>query len=78
MARMSSDRVVEIRSAIPLTEAEKEAFRAKLTQKFGDGLTLRFELDEALIGGVVVRIGDQVIDASIASKLAALREELLG
>lgn len=78
MARMRADKVAEIKSAVPLTEADKETFRAKLTEKFGDGLDIRFELDEALIGGVMVRIGDQVIDASIAGKLAALKEELLG
>ncbi len=78
MARTSSDRVVRVKSAVPLTETEKEAFRTKLAQKYGEGLVLRFEVDEALIGGVVVRVGDQVIDASIASKLAALKQELLG
>jgi F-type H+-transporting ATPase subunit delta len=61
---------------VPLTEAEKEAMRAKLTQRFGSDLEIQFEVDASLLGGVYLRVGDQVIDGSVAGKLAALRDHL--
>ena len=65
-----------VTSAVALTEAEKEAMRAKLAQQFGSDLEMRFEVDASLLGGVRLRVGDRVIDGSVAGKLAALRDHL--
>ncbi len=68
--------VARVTSAVPLTGAEQELLRAKLVERFGPSLEFQFHVDPALIGGIHLRVGDQVIDGSVAGKLAALREHL--
>ncbi|MFQ6015028.1 MAG: ATP synthase F1 subunit delta [Anaerolineae bacterium] len=75
---MNDGKVVEVRSAVPLTVKEKATLKQKLAKRFSDDLEFRFRIDESLIGGVRVKIGDQVIDGSVAGKLEALREQLVG
>ena len=74
--RRAERRLAQVTSAVPLTEAEAEAMRAKLAERFGTDLEIQFEVDASLIGGVHLRVGDQVIDGSVAGKLAALRDHL--
>jgi F-type H+-transporting ATPase subunit delta len=68
--------LARVTSAIPLTEDEKEAMRARLTDRFGADLEFQFKVDASLIGGVYLRVGDQVIDGTVAGRLAALRDRL--
>ncbi len=74
--RRPERRLARVTSAVPLTEAEKEVLRARLTDRFGLDLELEFAVDASLIGGVYVRVGDQVIDGTVAGRLAALRDRL--
>jgi F-type H+-transporting ATPase subunit delta len=77
LARVGPARkTARVTSAVPLTSAEQEAFRDKVTRRFGPDLEFQFEVDPALMGGIVLRVGDQVIDGSVAAKLAALRDQL--
>jgi F-type H+-transporting ATPase subunit delta len=69
-------RLAHVTSAVPLTDAERAALQSRLTHKFGADLEFQFDVDAALIGGVLLRIGDRVIDGSVAGKLAALRDRL--
>ncbi|MBM3134428.1 MAG: ATP synthase F1 subunit delta [Chloroflexi bacterium] len=69
--------VAHITSAVPLTAQEKAALERQLTSRYGQGLSLQYEVDPAILGGLVVRVGDQVTDGSVASKLAALKEQLV-
>jgi F-type H+-transporting ATPase subunit delta len=68
--------MARVTSAVPLSDAEKELLQAKLTDRFGPDLEFEFDLDPDLIGGIYLRVGDQVIDGSVAGKLAALRDRL--
>ncbi len=68
--------LAQVTSAVPLTEPEEEALRAKLTDRFGPDLEFEFNVDASLIGGVYLRVGDQVIDGSVSGRLAALRDRL--
>lgn len=63
-----------ITSAIALGDAEKEQIRQQLTTQYGDGLRFSFDVDAALMGGLRIRVGDQLIDNTIASRLLALRD----
>ena len=77
LARVGPARkAARVTSAVPLTGAEQEAFKEKLTRRFGPDLEFQFDVDPALMGGIVLRVGDQVIDGSIAAKLAELRDQL--
>ncbi len=74
--RRAERRVAHVTSAVPLTSAEQEALRQRLYRQFGSGLEFNFTVDPALLGGIRLRVGDQVIDGSVAAKLSALRERL--
>jgi len=74
--RRPERRLAQVTSAVPLTREEQEEFRTKLPERFGAGLDVQFEVDPTLIGGVYLRVGDQVIDGSVAGRLAALRDHL--
>jgi F-type H+-transporting ATPase subunit b len=66
----------EITSALPLTETEQETVRQQLAKPLGAGTSLSFRVDPAILGGLVVRVGDKVIDGSVAGKLEGLRQSL--
>ena len=66
----------KITSAVPLLDAEKQALETKLRKQFGGDIIFDYGIDPTLLGGVVVRAGDKVIDGSVSGKLAALREKL--
>lgn len=74
---MEGAEVAVVKSAIPLTEEERIALRKKLENRFGDRLTLRWEVDPTILGGVLIRVGDKIIDGSVAGKLASLKRSLI-
>jgi F-type H+-transporting ATPase subunit delta len=66
----------KVSSAVPLTREEQGSLAQRLEARFGEPLELRFEVQPSVLGGVVVRVGDQVIDGSIKGKLDALAHTL--
>lgn len=69
---------VEMTSAVPLTEAEQATIRADLTRRLGHEPAVTFKVNPALLGGVVLRLGNQVIDGSMAGQLEQLRRAVSG
>ncbi|MEW5719710.1 MAG: F0F1 ATP synthase subunit delta, partial [Chloroflexota bacterium] len=55
---------------------EKSALEARLRAPFGDDLAFEYSVDAQILGGIIVRVGDKVIDGSVAGKLAELKEKL--
>ncbi len=66
----------EVASADELSAEQKEQIRAKLAAEYGSDLDFSFKVDPALLGGLRVRVGDRLIDNSVANRLAKLRESL--
>jgi F-type H+-transporting ATPase subunit delta len=69
--------VARVTSAMPLTPDELEAFRQRIHAQFGGDVDLDLRVDPSILGGVVVQVGDKVIDGSVAGKLNALHERLV-
>jgi len=67
---------VRVKTAVPLTDEEREALAQRLQQLTGRRVVLETEVDEGIIGGLVVQIGDRIIDGSTRSQLLALRRQL--
>ena len=64
------------RVAIPLTERQRERLIAALADAYGHEVHLDVIVDPRIEGGISVQIGDEFIDGSVASRLAALRRRL--
>lgn len=67
---------VQVVSAFPLNDAEVSKLTASLKRRFEQDVRVEVSVDPALMGGVVVRFGDQVIDGSVRSRLAKLASTL--
>jgi F-type H+-transporting ATPase subunit delta len=66
-----------VTSAVELADAEQAAIAADLRGKYGDSLVVHFDVDETLIGGLIVRVGDQVLDNSLRARLSAVQRSML-
>jgi F-type H+-transporting ATPase subunit b len=61
----------EVTSALPLSEEEKNNIRRTLNMQ-----NVNFRVDPAILGGLVIRVGDQVVDSSVQGQMSTLRESL--
>ena len=66
-----------VTSAAPLTADETEALKTKVGEMTDRTVDLRVQVDDSLIGGLTVRIGDTLYDASVRGRLERLREQLV-
>ena len=66
----------EVTSALPLTEEEQASVRKEIGAKLGSSASLTFRVNPHILGGLIVRVGDKVIDGSVAGKLEGLRQNL--
>ena len=69
--------VVQITTAIPLDEQQRERVGARLAQRIGKRVALETRVDPQILGGVVAQIGDDVIDGSVRGRLERLRRSLM-
>ncbi len=67
---------VEVISASPLSDEQLARLNEKLTTKLGRKVNIETRIDESLIGGLVIRANDMVIDGSVRGKLDKLSESL--
>ena len=68
--------LAEVRTALPLDDAQRGAVMERLHELTGDEIEINEVVDESLIGGITVRIGDRLYDASVRSRLERLRARL--
>lgn len=70
--------VAEVTTAIALDDEYQLKLAQRITEIIGKPVVLKPRVDPGIIGGIVIRVGDKLIDGSIRSKLAALRKDLGG
>jgi F-type H+-transporting ATPase subunit delta len=68
--------LAEVRTALPLDTEQREAIGLRLRELTGDEIEINEVVDESLIGGISVRIGDRLYDASVRNRLERLRARL--
>ena len=64
----------EVTSALPLTAAEQETVKRDITSKMGATASVTFKVDPNILGGLIIRVGDKIIDGSVAGQLEGLRQ----
>ena len=69
--------VATIVSAFPMTEVQTQELVTKLEKRFGRKLIPQVEVDSSLIGGILVTVGDEVLDLSVRGKLQRMQETLV-
>ncbi|GLU43181.1 ATP synthase F1 subunit delta [Allomuricauda sp. NBRC 101325] len=73
--KMKGEEVAYVTTAVPLTAELEKKILAQVTKATGNKVTLENKVDESIIGGFVLRVGDTQYDASIANKLNGLKRE---
>lgn len=68
----------QVTTAVPLATGEREALAARLSTITGHNVQIEAGVDPAVMGGVVVRLGDTILDGSVRGYLESLRQQLLG
>ena len=68
--------VAEVRSAIELTPEQTDKLREALNRATGKDVEVKVVVDPSVLGGVVARVGDLVIDGSVRHRLEQLREQI--
>ena len=65
-----------ITTAVALSDDERAKLEARLKQRFGSNLEFIYQVDPEILGGVIVQVGDKLIDDSVRGRLQALRQKL--
>ncbi|MFC3059897.1 F0F1 ATP synthase subunit delta [Paenirhodobacter populi] len=76
IAEAKGEVTADVTSAAPLSAEQQQALSAALAQKSGKIVKLNVAVDESLIGGMIVRLGSQMIDTSVRAKLASLQNTM--
>ena len=66
----------EVTSALPLSTEEQEAVKSDVLARLGAQATVAFRVDPTILGGLIVRVGDKVLDGSVAGQLESMRQSL--
>ncbi len=65
-----------VTSALPLTDAEKSSIQKDLLDKAGANVEVVYDVDPSILGGLKIKVGDKLIDGSVAGQLDALKTHL--
>ena len=69
--------VAHVTTAVAMEKPQQEALTAKLEAITGKHIELKTHIDKSIIGGVVVKLGDKLIDGSVTSKIKSLGKQLM-
>ena len=68
--------VADVTTAGPIDKSTEAAIKQRLSSLVGKQVEIRTHVDESLIGGIIARVGDQLIDGSVSNQLRRLRSRL--
>jgi len=68
--------IARVTSAVPLSEAQQDQLAAALAREFGHEVRLQLVIDPTIVGGITVRVGDELLDASVLRQLDTARRQL--
>jgi F-type H+-transporting ATPase subunit delta len=68
--------IADVTTAVPLDAEGEKMIKAQLAELIGKDVEVRTQVDPAIIGGMVARIGDNLIDGSVSNQLRRLHERL--
>jgi F-type H+-transporting ATPase subunit b len=66
----------EVTSALPLTKEEQETVRKNLLGKLGSKTGINFHVEPQILGGLIIRVGDKIVDGSVLGQLEEMRKTL--
>lgn len=66
----------EVLSALPLTESEQKVIKGEVLGKLGKESEIVFNVNPKILGGLIVKVGDKVVDGSVAGQIQNLRNSL--
>lgn len=69
---------VSVTSAFALTDNQREDIAFRLGQSLGKTVVLEEQVDPSLLGGILIRVGDQVFDGSVLGRMSAIRSAVAG
>ena len=80
LAELAAERrkhvVAEVRSAVPLTQERRKKLAQALSKATGKNVEITVVIDPAVIGGILARVGDEVFDGTVRTRLEDARERL--
>ena len=77
-AQRRSRLIARVTTAVALTESQQESLMTALAREFGHEVRLQLVVDPDIVGGITVRIGDELLDASVLRQLGAAHRHLTG
>lgn len=77
LVRGSGPRESIVTSAVQLSTEQQNTILQQLRAKHGAALDVKFEVDPAILGGLIVQVGDKVLDDSVRSRLVAIQQRML-
>ena len=73
--KMKGEDVATVTTAVPLTAAMEKQILAQVEKLTGNKVSIDNKIDESIVGGFILRVGDMQYDASVANKLNTLKRE---
>ncbi len=70
--------VAHVVSAVELSDAQRQRLTGILERTYGRTIGLQVQVDPSIVGGLVIRVGDEIVDGSIANRLAAAGRRFAG
>src|SRR3954452_2507982 len=77
LVRGSGPRDAEVTSAVPLSNEQQDGILQQLRSRYGPALEVKFVVDDSILGGLIVRVGDRVLDTSVRSRLVQVQQRML-